>query len=60
MVLLGRFVIDLFSPPSSWAPRDGDHPVFHNLSDGGSGHTFADVAIAEDFPILCPKLGITS
>jgi hypothetical protein len=23
----------------------------HNLLDGGNGHTFADVAIAEDFPI---------
>jgi hypothetical protein len=25
--------------------------MFHNLLDGGSGHTFADVAIAEDVPI---------
>jgi hypothetical protein len=25
--------------------------MFHKLSDGGSGHIFADLAIAEDFPI---------
>jgi hypothetical protein len=50
-LLSGRFVIGLSSPLPAGRPRDDDHPMFHTLSDGGSGHTFADVAIAEDFPI---------